>query len=77
MDPLHPSTCSETILGATRSAVSRLAARLVADEAGTSHFEYALIAVFMGTALIASLITLRGGLENFYTNMATLLDAVR
>lgn len=60
-----------------RGRVAGLLGRLVEDEAGTSHFEYALIAVFTGTALIAGLIVLRGGLENFYTNLSALLDAVR
>jgi Flp pilus assembly pilin Flp len=77
MDPVHPRTRRTSPLGAVRAAVARLAARLVADEDGTTHFEYALIAVFTGTALIAGLVVLRGGLENFYTNLAALLDAVR
>jgi Flp pilus assembly pilin Flp len=53
-----------------------LARRLVEDESGTSHFEYAIIAVFTGTALIAGLIVLQGGLNNAYRSLSALLDAV-
>lgn len=57
-------------------AVVDLFRRLVADESGTSHFEYAIIAVFTGTALIAGLIVLQGGLDNAYRSLAALVDAV-
>lgn len=77
MEPVHPIAHPEAPAGAIQAAAVRLAKRLIEDEAGTSHFEYALIAVFTGTALIAGLLVLRGGLENFYTQMAALLDAVR
>jgi Flp pilus assembly pilin Flp len=70
MGPFHAEN-------AASAAVRAELARLVRDESGTSHFEYAIIAVFTGTALVAGLVVLRGGLENFYTNLSTLLDAVR
>lgn len=73
MGPFDPISAAMEPGGAVRALVTRL----VDDESGTSHFEYAIIAVFTGTALVAGLIVLRGGLENFYTNLSSLLDAVR
>ena len=53
--------------------LTALARRLVADERGSTHLEYALIAVGTGTALIAGLLVLTGGLNEFFTNTAETL----
>ena len=51
--------------------------RLMADESGAVHFEYALLAALMGTGLIAALVVLQGGLDNAYNNLSAMLDSVR
>lgn len=53
-----------------------LARRLVADESGNSHLEYGLIAAFVGTALIGSLIVMKDGLDGLYVRLASILDTV-
>lgn len=50
--------------------------RLLDDESGESHLEYALIAAFAGTLLTGSLIALKGGLETFYIRLSGILDGV-
>ena len=50
--------------------------RLMKDESGESHLEYALIAAFMGTALTGALIGLKGGLDTFYVTLAGILSTV-
>lgn len=52
------------------------ALRLWSDEEGASHLEYALIAGFMGTALVTGLVVLQGGLTTFYTSLAGILAAI-
>ena len=47
--------------------------RLVADEEGASHLEYALIAFFAGTSLIGGILVLTGGLQTFYNGAAIIL----
>ena len=47
--------------------------RLLQDERGSSHLEYALIAVFAGTLLVGSLLILTGGLNTFYQATANTL----
>ncbi len=53
--------------------LTALARRLVTEERAASHLEYALIAVGTGTALIAGLLVLTGGLNEFFTNTAETL----
>jgi len=50
--------------------------RLMEDESGASHLEYAIIAAFTGALLTGSLIVLKGGLETFYTDLAGLLNGI-
>ena len=50
-----------------------LVARLVADESGASHLEYALIAFLAGTSLIGGILVLTGGLQTFYNGAAVIL----
>lgn len=60
-----------------RAEVTRVVRRLLADESGAVHFEYALLAALMGTGLIAALVVLQGGLDNAYNNLSAMLDSVR
>ena len=50
-----------------------LAMRLVEDESGASHLEYALIAFLAGTSLIGGILVLTGGLQTFYNGAAVIL----
>ena len=47
--------------------------RLVEDESGASHLEYALIAFLAGTSLIGGILVLTGGLQTFYNGAAVIL----
>jgi Flp pilus assembly pilin Flp len=58
------------------SRCSAVLQRLLPDEDGASHLEYALIAGLMGTALVTGLMMLQGGLASFYTALAGILAAV-
>lgn len=66
MDTLNPD----------RRGARRLVQRLWADDRGASHLEYAIIAFGAGTFLVGALITLRGGLEAFYSDAAAILSAL-
>jgi len=50
--------------------------RLIQDESGESHLEYAIIAAFMGTALTGALFVLKDGLDTFYYQLAGILSGV-
>jgi|SaaInlStandDraft_5_1057022.scaffolds.fasta_scaffold744203_1 Flp pilus assembly pilin Flp len=65
-----------SILSPWRTRAGSLARRLVEDESGNSHIEYVLIAVFVGTALIGSLIVMKDGLDGLYLRLAGILDTV-
>lgn len=47
--------------------------RLVEDESGGSHIEYAIIGGLTGVLLTAGLLTLRDGLNTFYLDLAGIL----
>ena len=51
----------------------KLLRRLVEDESGNSHLEYAIIAFTLGTLLVGGLIYLSEGLQTFFTNTADTL----
>lgn len=59
-----------------REAPMSLLDRLIKDESGESHLEYALIAAFMGTALTGALIGLKDGLDTFYISLAGILSTI-
>lgn len=47
--------------------------RLLLDETGASHLEYAIIAFGAGTTLVAGLLVLTGGLNTFFNSTAVIL----
>jgi pilus assembly protein Flp/PilA len=48
--------------------------RLRADESGAGMVEYALLVALIGVLLIGALGTLRGGIENTFTQATTTLN---
>ena len=59
----------------TTSATSSIQ-RLLIDEAGGTHIEYAIIGGFTGVLLMGGLLSLEDGLSTFYTGLAGILATV-
>ena len=50
--------------------------RLLNDEEGGTHIEYAIIGGFTGVLLMGGLLSLEDGLSTFYTGLASILATV-
>ena len=58
------------------TAAAALLRRLVDDEDGASHLEYALIGAFAGVVMTGAYLTLSGSLDSFYTTLAGILETI-
>lgn len=56
--------------------IERQAWRFIEDECGGTHIEYALIGGFTGVLLLGGLLSLQGGLNTFYTDLAGILAGI-
>jgi len=56
--------------------IERHVHRLVEDESGGSHIEYAIIGGFTGVLLMGGLLSLRDGLNTFYNDLAGILTGI-